>query len=322
MKTAMAMLVLLAAFAAFAAFGQAYPQRTVRVIVPHPPGGPGDVPPRGIAQALSQSLGQPFVIENRDGADGLIGAEACARAASDGYTLCATVSSVLIISPALRKDAAYDVTRFAPIVQTGSLQQLILANPALAANSMQEVFALARAKPEAVSVGTYGSINLASMFVQWAKAELGLVFYPVPYKNAAQALQAAIAGDVQLVTFGMGPGAKMVQSGKLKALAVSPRRTGAMPNVPSMREAGVQFDFAPWFGWFAPLGAPREVVRRLNGEIAKLLADASFNAKFIASQGLASDWPTGAPPEDFERFIRDELEEFRRLAKLVGLKPQ
>src|SRR5512146_2185263 len=114
---------------------QSYPAKTVRVIVPHPPGGPGDVPPRGIAQALSQALGQPFVIENREGADGLIGAEAAAKAAPDGYTLCATSAGVIVINPMVRKDANYSAARFAPIVETGTLQQLILATPSLPANS-------------------------------------------------------------------------------------------------------------------------------------------------------------------------------------------
>jgi tripartite-type tricarboxylate transporter receptor subunit TctC len=187
---------------------------------------------------------------------------------------------------------------------------------------MKEVLALAKAKPESITVGTFGSINLASLFVQWTRAELGVAFYPIPYKSASQGLQAALAGVVHIVSFAMGPATKLIKAGKLKALAISPKRVSALPDVPSLREAGIGFDFTTWFGWFAPAGAARDSVRRLNGEIAKLLADPAFNAKFIASQGLASDWPTGASPEDFDKFIKGELEEFIKLTRTVGLKPQ
>jgi tripartite-type tricarboxylate transporter receptor subunit TctC len=305
-----------------AAFPQTYPAKTVRIIVPHPPGGPGDVPPRGFAQALSQSMGQAFIIENREGADGLIGAEACAKSTPDGYTLCATSAGTMVVNPLVRKEATYDVSRFAPIVHTGTLQQLILANPKVPANSLQELFALAKAKPESVTVGTFGAINLASLFVQWSKSQ-GIVFYPIPYKSASQSLQSSMAGDVHVVSFAAGPGAKLVQAGKMKALAISPRRNDKLlPGVPSMREAGAHFDFTTWWGWFAPAGVERGIVRRLNGEIARLIADPQFNAKFLASQGLATDVHAGESPEAFEKFIKAELEEFQKLMKLVGLQPQ
>lgn len=304
------------------AFGQAYPVKTVRVIVPHPPGGPGDVPPRGIAQALAQKLGQPFVIENREGADGLIGAEACMKAAPDGYTVCATSAGVIQVNPALRREPTYDLSRFTAIVHTGTLQQLMLANPSTPGNTMKEVFAAAKAKPGSITVGTFGGINLASLFVGWTKAELGLEFYPIPYKSASQGVQASMAGDVNIVSFAAGPGAKMVQSGKMKALAISPRRSSVIPEVPGLREAGVGFDFNTWWGWFAPLGVPRDVVRRLNVEIAALIAEPQFNAKFFASQGLVTDEPAGAAPEAFEKFIKAETDEFQKLARLLGLKPQ
>ncbi len=304
------------------AWSQAYPAKAVRVIVPHPPGGPGDVPPRGFAQALAQKLGQAFVIENREGADGLIGAEACMKAAADGYTLCATSAGVIQINPALRREPTYDLTKFTAIVHSGTLQQLMLANTSTPGNTMKEVFAAARAKPGSITVGTFGGINLASLFVGWTKAALDLEFYPIPYKSASQSVQAAMAGDVNIVSFAAGPGAKMVQSGKMKALAISPRRSSLLPEVPSLREAGVGFDFNTWWGWFAPVGLPREIVRRLNGEIAQLIADPQFNAKFIASQGLVTDQPAGASAEEFEKFIRTEQEEFQKLVKLLGLKPQ
>jgi tripartite-type tricarboxylate transporter receptor subunit TctC len=207
-------------------------------------------------------------------------------------------------------------------VHTGTLQQLILAIPSLPANSMKELFALAKAKPESVTVGTFGAINLASLLVEWARADLGVRFYPIPFKSASQSLQSALAGDVQVISFAMGPAMKLLQSGKLKALALSPKANPALPGVPGLKEAGVGFEFTTWWGWFAPAGTPRDIVRRLNGEIAKLLADPGFNAKFIASQGLIADSATGASPEEFERYVKEELEDFTKLMKLTGLKPR
>jgi tripartite-type tricarboxylate transporter receptor subunit TctC len=315
--------VLLAlAVAAPNAAAQAWPAKTIRVIVPHPAGGPGDVPPRGFAQALSQSLGQPMIIENREGADGLIGAEAAAKSAPDGYTFISTSAGTMVVNPMVRRDASYDVTRFTPIVHTGTLQQLILASPKTPGNTLKEVFAAAKAKPESITVGTFGAINLASLFVEWSKAN-GILFYPIPYKSASQGLVAIQAGDVNLVSFAAGPGSKLVQAGKLKALAISPRRNDKLlPGVPSLREAGASFDFTTWWGWFAPAGVDRGVVKRLNGEIAKLIAEPQFNAKFLASQGLATDVHAGDPPEEFEKFIKAEIQESQALMKLVGLKPQ
>jgi tripartite-type tricarboxylate transporter receptor subunit TctC len=311
-----------AALGSLAAYGQAYPVKTVRVIVPHPPGGPGDVPPRGIAQALSQSMGQPFVIENREGADGQIGVEAALKAAPDGYTLLQTSSGALVINPTLKKDITYDVSRFTPIILTGLMQQLILVGSNFPVNSLKELLEQVKAKPESVTMGTMGSVDVANLFVQFVKAELGASFYPIPYKSSSQALQAALAGDVQVVSFALGPAIKLVQSGKLKALAISPKRSKGMPGVPSLRESGVPLDFAVWFGWFAPGGTPRDIVRRLNGEIGKLLADPAFHAKFLASQGFSGEPPAGLSAEESEKFIQSDVVEFQRLVKITGIKAQ
>jgi tripartite-type tricarboxylate transporter receptor subunit TctC len=317
-----ALLIAICAALALPAFAQTYPTKLVRIIVPHPPGGPGDVPPRGFAQALSQSMGQSFIVENREGADGLIGAEFASKAAPDGYTLLATSVGTMVVNPSLRKDASYDLSKFTPIVQTGVLQQLILAIPSVPANNMKELLALAKAKPESVTVGTFGQVNLANIFVEWAKAEIGVRFYPIPYKSASQSLQSALAGDVQVISFAMGPASKLVQAGKLKAMALSPRANPVLPGVPGLRESGVSFDFATWWGWFAPAGTPMDIVRKVNAEVGKLLKDPAFNAKFIASQGLVDVDVTGAPPEAFDKYIKAESAEFARLVTLLGLKPQ
>jgi len=315
---------LAAALVPLALPAQTYPTKTVHIIVPHPAGGPGDVPPRGIAQALSQVLGQPFVVENRDGADGIIGAEACAKAAADGHTLCSTSNGVMVVNSVARLKLPYDPFRdFAPIVQTGTLYSMIMAIPSVPANSMQEVLAMLKAKPESLTLGTYGSINLASMVGKYAKARLGAAFYPIPYKSASQALQAAVAGQVQVTGYALGQASRLVKAGKMKPLAInSEKRLPAFPDVPTLKETGIDVNFRSWFGFFAPAGTPAEVVRRLNTEIAKLIADPQFKAKFLTSQGLETDYPTGASPEDFARFMVEERENFIKLAKLADIQPQ
>ncbi len=308
-----------------AAFPQAYPTRIVRIITPHPPGGPGDVPPRGIAQSLSQTLGQPFVVENRDGADGIIGAEACAKATPDGYTLMFTSNGVVVVNAVTRKKLPYDPVRdFIPIVQTGVLYSMLMAIPSVPANSLQEVLAILKAKPESLTLGTYGSgINFAAMVGRYTKARLGAAFYQIPYKSASQALQAAVAGDVQIVGYALGQAATLVKAGKMKPLAInSLKRLPAFPNVPTIKETGVDVGFQSWFGFFAPAGTSKDIVRRLNTEIAKLLADPAFKAKFLTSQGLEPDSATGASPEEFARYMAEDREEFVKLAKVAEIEPQ
>jgi tripartite-type tricarboxylate transporter receptor subunit TctC len=313
---------ILCAALAFPALAQTYPSRTVRIIVPHPAGGPGDVPPRGLAQELARSLGQPFVIENREGADGLIGAEAAAKSAPDGYTLISTSSGTMVINPSLRAGLSYSLASFTPIIHTGTLQQLILGSPSTPGNTMKEMLDAARANPDKITIGTFGNINLASVFYQWAKSE-GASLYPIPYKSASQSLQAALAGQVNVISFAAGPGTKLVQAGKLKVFAISPSRNNELlPNTPSLREAGVNFDLTTWWGWFAPAGTSRDVIQRLNGEVGKAIKDPTIRAKFFASQGLAMDAPAGGSVEEFAAFIKKEAGEFGNLVKTLGLKAQ
>ena len=311
-------------FASCAALGQGWPAKSVRIVVPHPPGGPGDVPPRGFAQGLQQALGQPFVVENRDGADGIIGAEACAKAAPDGYTLCSTSNGVTVVNAVLRTKLPYDPFKdFVPVIQTGTLYSMIMATPSVPANSMQEVLALLRAKPESLTLGTYGSINLASMVGKFTKARMSAAFYPVPYKSASQALQAALGGQVQIVGYALGQAATAVKAGKMKPLAInSEKRLADWPSVPTLRELGIDVNFRSWFGFFAPAGTPKEIVSRINAESAHLISDPAFKAKFLTSQGLETDFPTGASPEEFAKFMMEEREDFMRLAKVAELQSQ
>ncbi len=307
--------------ASCAVFAQAYPTKPVRIIIPHPVGGPGDIPPRGFAAGLTQVMGQAFVVENRDGADGVIGADACAKAAPDGYNICSMSNGVTIVNSVVRPKLSYDPFKdFVGIVQTGTLYSMIMATPSVPANSMAEVLALLRAKPESLTLGTYGAINMAAMMGQFAKSRLGAAFYPIPYKSASQALNAALAGDVQVVGFALGAAATHVKAGKMKALAInSDKRLPAFPNVPTLKETGIDVNYRSWFAFFAPAAIPRDIVRRLNTEVAKMIADPGFKAKFLTSQGLETDFPTGASPEEFAKFLIEERDDFTRLVKVANI---
>jgi tripartite-type tricarboxylate transporter receptor subunit TctC len=300
---------------------QAYPNKAVRIIVPHPVGGPGDIPPRGFAAGLSQSMGQPFVVENRDGADGIIGVDACVKSPPDGYTLCSTSNGTTIVNSVVRPKLSFDPFKdLVGVVQTGTLYSMIMARPEVPANSMTEVLAMLKAKPESLTLGTYGGINMAAMVGQYTKSRMGAAFYPIPYKSASQELNAALAGDVQVVGFALGAASTHVKAGKMKPLAVnSDKRLPDFPNVPTLKETGIDVNYRSWFAFFAPAGTPREVVRRINVETAKMIADPQFKAKFLTSQGLETDFPTGASPEDFAKFLLQEREDFIRLVKVANI---
>ncbi len=300
---------------------QSYPSKAVRIIVPFPVGGPGDIPPRGIAQALAQNMGQPFVVENREGADGVIGVDACAKSTPDGYTICNASNGTTIVNSVVRPKLSYDPFKdLVGIVQIGTLYSMIMATPSVPANSMVEVLALLKAKPESLTLGTFGQINMSSMVGEFTKSRMGAAFYPIPYKSASQALQAALSGQVQVVGFAMGQASIHVKSGKMKPLAInSDKRLPAFPDVPTLKELGIDVNYRSWFALFAPAAVPREIVRRLNAEVAKIIADPQIRTKFLTSQGLETDWPTGASPEDFAKFMLAEREDFVRLAKIANI---
>ena len=307
--------------APLAVHAQAYPTKAVRIIVPHPVGGPGDIPPRGFAAGLTQVMGQAFVVENRDGADGVIGADACAKAAPDGYNICSMSNGVTIVNSVLRPKLSYDPFKdFVGVVQTGTLYSMLMATPSVPANSMVELVALLKAKPESITMGTYGAINMAAMVGQFTKSRMGAPFYNIPYKSSSQALNAALAGDVQVVAFALGAASTHIKAGKMKPLAInSEKRLPSFPNVPTLKETGIDVNYRSWFAFFAPAALPRDIVRRLNTEVAKMIADPVFKAKFLTSQGLETDFPTAASPEEFAKFLLEEREDFIRLVKVANI---
>lgn len=319
-----AVLVLLGALAAAPAYSQGYPSKPVRVIEPHPAGSILDNLARAYTQVLSQALGQPFVIENRVGGDGIIGAEACARAAPDGYTLCITDSLVISVNPVIRARLPYDPRRdFAPVGQFGSLTSVLIVQPSLPVNSVSELVELARSKPGAITWGSWGLNSLSHLYIEWLKKVKGVSFYDVPYKGAIQAAQALLGGQVQVALWGVATVAPLAKSGKVKPLAVTgDTRIAIMPELPTFKEAGIDLVLRAWFGMFAPAGTPAAVVQRLNREIARAVSDAQFREKFLTSQGFAASPPVGGTPEQFAAFLATEREMYESVVKLTGVKEE
>ncbi len=302
-----------------------YPSRMVRIIVPHTAAAPFDGELRAFAQALGQALGQPFVLENRDGADGAIGAEACAKSAPDGHTLCATTSSVISLNPAVYQKLPYDAARdFSPIIQVGVLNSAIVAHPSVGSNSFGELLQAAQAKPESITWATMGNTSLSTLLIGWLKAKRSISFYPVPYKNATQGMTATVAGEVQVTAYAIGQIVPLVRAGKLKALAVfASSRSSFLPDVPTTGEFGVDLSsLHNWIGLFAPAGTPREVILRVNSEVARTMAAPGFKEKFQLSRGIEPDQHTGAGADAFAEYLKADREAYAQFVTAIGLKKQ
>ena len=289
-----------------AALGQTYPTKPVRVVVPYPPGGVGDTTMRAIAQQLSESLGQPFVIDNKPGASQMIGADAVAKAAPDGYTLFLGSVTSLAINVSSQKKMPYDpVKDFAPVSMLYFSPMYLVVNPAVPAQSVKELVALAKAQPGKLSfasIGQGGSIHLAG---EMFKSMAGVDINHIPYKGSAPALTDIIGGQVSLM-FDAGVSAlPQVRAGKLRALAITTaKRVDSTPELPTVAEAGglPNYEATLWFGLVAPAATPRDIVNRLSQELAKILRQPVLQARF-ANLGVEF---SASSPDEFATYIRAE----------------
>jgi tripartite-type tricarboxylate transporter receptor subunit TctC len=304
------------------AVAQGYPSAPVRIIAGFTPGGPGDVCTRGVAQALSQVLGQPFVVENRPGADGIIAMDACVRSVPDGSTLCSVDSYAITLNPVVRTKLSYEPQRdVVPIVQFGALGSALSVHPSLPVNSIRELFELAKAKPNSITFGSFGLASANHLYIEWLKRAKAIEFVEVPYKTASQAMQGLLADQIQVTAFSVGQSAGHAKAGKIRIIAVAgDERSSVYPDAPSFKEAGMEISVLTWFGMFAPAGTPREVVQKLNSEASKLLSSQQFRDKFLTQQGIEVKGPAGKSPEAFAAYMRTEREMYASLVKVIGLK--
>lgn len=303
------------------AYAESYPTKPIRMILPHPAGGPADGPARGIAQALSTVFGQPVVVDNKPGATGIVGMEACARAAPDGHTVCITNTAVISLNPFIHANLPYQPLRdFDPVILIGYVDDLLLAHNSVPANSVAELFALARAKPNTVTWASFGYGSPGHLYVEWLRNRLGVPFNHVPYKASVQVLTAVVAGEVQVATHVIGPSLEQIRAGTIKALAVTgDRRSVFLPDVPSFQEVGIDLQFRTWIGMFVPAGTPPAIVGRLNRETGKILADPAYQAQYLSKQTIE---PAGGSPDSFAAFLQRDRDRYAELTRIADLKPE
>ncbi len=296
---------------------QQWPAKPIRIISPHPPGGPGDIPFRGFQEFLSQKYGQPFVIENRPGANAVIGAELCAKAAPDGYTLCGTNNGTVSINPIAYPKLPYDPPKdFIGIARIGDIESLIVAHPSVPVNTFEELVAYAKGKPNALTWSTIGVGSGAHMTLEWLRTR-GVEVLHVPFKGGEAAMNAVIGGQVDLSMNAAGRTVPMIKSGKLKAISVSGIRASQfLPGVRSMGESGYTVDTGVWIGLFAPAGTPKVIVERLNADINGLLKNKDYVARYLTTQGMV---PTGGTVEEFGQQLREERAFYEKLVKDTGV---
>jgi len=313
-----ALAVVLPAAAALAA--DQYPQRPVRVIVPYPPGGAVDAVARLTGQKLGEAFGQNFIIDNRSGANGVIGGEIVARAQPDGYTLLST-ASIHIINPLVVGKVPYDAIRdFAPVSQVAAGPLLLVAHPSLPANGVKELIALAKSQPGKLTCAISSRGAAGHLAVEMLKFSAGIDYLIVPYKGSGPAYFDLIGGQVQFMMDPILAALPHVKGGKLKALAVtSSKRAAMIPEVPTVAESALPgFEFYSWYGVWAPRGTPRDVVNRIAHEIKRMVDAADVNGRLTA-QGFE---PVGSTPEQFARYIDAEYAKYAKVVKQAGIKAE
>jgi len=308
------MRVLIAALAllATAAHGEQWPVKPVRVIVNVAPGGVADVTARVLGARLAESLGQPFIVENRAGADGYIGFEAVSRAEPDGYTFIYAPGSTVMIAPHLLKRADLDPLKaLVPVVPTGAVSLYILVHPSMPVKNFEEFLAYARANPGKLNYGTPGNGTSPHIATEVFNREAGTKLNHVPYKGAGPALNDLLGGQIHLA-FDPGVGLNAARAGKLRMVAVAgPLRHPDFPDVPTLEEKGIRgVDGGPHFGYYAPAGTPREPVERLNREVIRVMKEPAVLERFKA---LAVNLAEPMTPEQFAAYVRAESARYAKL---------
>lgn len=295
-----------------------YPDRAVRVIVPFAAGGGADIVARQVFQGVSKELGQSFIIDNRGGAGGIIGTDAVAKSAPDGYTLLLGQSGPNAINPSVYKKLPYDASKdFVPVTQLTRYPYVIAVKKDLPVNTLAELIALAKSKPGSLSLSTAGHGSSSHLAVELFKRQAGIDVVAVPYKGAGPALLDVVGGQVDM-TFGDAASAsKQAQAGMVKALAVTgAKRSPLIPDVPTAQEAGVPgFEASAWHAVLAPRGTPDDVVRKLNAAIVNVLSDPELKAR-LAQDGIET---VGSSPEQFDAALQAEIKKWREVVTQANI---
>jgi tripartite-type tricarboxylate transporter receptor subunit TctC len=303
-------------FLSAAVIAQTYPTKPVRVVIPWPPGGSNDVVGRIVMQRVAESTGQQFIVDNRAGAAGSIGADVVAKAPPDGYTI--MVHSTSHVGNAhLYKKLPYDTLKdFMGVALLAAQPGALTVHPSLPVKNVREFIALAKKSPGTINYSSSGNGSAPHLSMALLVAMTGIKLVHVPYKGGAPQVTALVSGETQASLATVSTVLVHIQSGRLRALGVSSaKRSGVLPDVPTIAESGVPgYEMSPWIGVFTPAGTPKDIVNRLNGEINKALKTPEVS-QLLASQALDA---LGSTPEEFDARIRADYDKYAKLIKLTG----
>jgi tripartite-type tricarboxylate transporter receptor subunit TctC len=297
---------------------QTFPSKSLRIVVPFPPGGTADITSRVLAVHMAKGLGQTVVVENRPGGSTIIGTELVARSPADGHTLLVVFPS-FVINPALRREMPFDPLKdFKAVGQTMSVPMAIAVHPSLPAKSLQELIALARAKPGEISYGTPGTGTTHHVMGEMLRLAAKIDLVHAPFQGGAPALVAATGGHIPMIYGNATEVAPSVKGGKLRAIVVtSPERADVLPDVPTMRESGYpELEATNWSGMVVPGATPPSAIARLNAELVQGLRNADTQEKF-RSHGMA---PAPGTPEEFAAFLQSESARYAKAVREAGVK--
>jgi len=305
---------------AIAADGGQYPARPVRMIVPYAPGGGADTLGRYIGQALGESFGQSFVIDNRGGGGTILGSNLAAKAPADGYTIIMAASTHAVVS-SLYKSLPFDPIRdFAPIVRVASAPNILVVHPSLAVTSVKELVALAKSRPGELVYASSGNGGGSHLAMELFRSMTHIELIHVPYKGTGPAMIDLLSGQAKLIFGGMIGTVTHVRSGRLRVIAISSdSRAASMPEVPTVAESGYpDYEATTWYGLLGPAALPRALVTLLNERVVQLLKDAKLQARIVAQGAEIS----AGTPDSFAKYIQSEQIKWARVVKSSGAKPE
>ena len=313
-------LLVLVSLITFNVCAQEWPSKPVRIVAPFPPGGAADALPRIVAEKLAEKWKQPFVIDNRAGATGTIGAEIVYRAEPDGYTFMSTPPAPLVINPSLYAKLPYDPSQFVPVTVMAAIPSVMLVHPKVEASSVQEFVAAAKARPGRFNYASQGTTSVSFLTTEFFMAVAGgLKITHVPYRGTGPGLAALLAGEVELMFDNLGTSLQHVRAGRLKALAVcGEARVASLPDVPAMAELYPGFVSVAWFGIVAPPRTPAPIVNKMAAEISQVLKMPDVQRRLAE---LSAE-PIGMTPGQMASFMKEEAGRWRSAIRVAGLKQE
>jgi len=300
------------------ALAQSYPAKPLRLIVPLPAGSLTDRIGRILVQPLSQAWGQPIVVDNRGGANGNLGMDVCARAGSDGYTICMPDGNIMTLNPFAYVKLTYDPLEFVPIVHIADLEQGIVVQSTMPVKNMKELIEYARGRPGQVTWGSAGNGSTMHLYMEWLHTKTGVRFNHIPYKGPAELNQAMVAGQVDASNLTTGTTAPFVKQGKLRLIAVvtGEQRSVFAGDTPSFASQGFELDFRNWLLFVAPKGVNNDIIRKWNLEINKVIKDSALIGKVTAAESITF---TGGTPEELAALVQSDHRKYGKLIREIGL---